>query len=165
MHIALSSIRRFQIVKLILQAGADVNQPNPSGSTPLHLAVYRRYQKSTIRLLLKSGANVNKPDNIGKTPLITAVYQSGIFLLEIRDKIYDYRKPDRLLLDKVRCLEPVRMLLEAGAQINRKNYREENALATAMLFSKSEDHLNLCMLLYSAGETLDDPTVLEANEQ
>ena len=126
-------------VKLLLEAGANVNQPDTNGSTPLHLAL-SPYQKS---LLLELGANLNTPDNVGWTPLIAAVYRN------------------RLLNNSVRCLKAVRMLLEVGAQINREDCRGRNALITFMQYSNSEDNLNLCMLLYAAGEKLDDPIVLK----
>ena len=149
----------FQYIKLLVQAGADVNEKGSHGNTPLHLAVCRCHQKSTTRLLLKSGANVNAIDNSGKTPLLTAAEQSSLFLVEMNRGIYGYHDTERMHLDKVRCLEPVRMLLETGAQINRKDCREENALTAALLLSNSEDHLHLFMLLYAAGEAPDSPTV------
>ena len=148
----------FQYVKLLVQAGADVNRQDSFGSTPLHLAVSHRHQKSTIRMLLKSGVSVNATDNSGKTPLLTAAEHCSLFLVKMKHGSYEYRNTKRMHLDKVRCPEPVRMLLEARAQINRKDCRGENALTAAMLLSSSADHLNLFMLLYAAGETLDGLT-------
>ena len=59
------------LVRRELSKGADVNQKNDEGHTPLHLAV-QIANKKIAELLIKK-ANVNSIDNMGFTPLDYAV--------------------------------------------------------------------------------------------
>ena len=139
-----------------------MNWQNFKGSTPLHFAVSGRHQKSTIQLLLESGANVNTADKQGVTPLMRAVRRSSVFLVEIESGTHGYDNTDRIDVEKAKCLEPVRLLLEAGARINNRDYQTRNALDTAFDYSPSQPdkyHSDLQMLLYAAGEKLEDQTV------
>lgn len=59
-------------IKHLLIRGADVNEKDQRGRTPLHLAGFSNESKShfeSIELLLKNGADVNSQDNYQKTPL------------------------------------------------------------------------------------------------
>lgn len=58
--------------KSLLQAGADVNQPNPDGVTPLLNALDNRSYDIAM-LLLDQGANARAWDMNGRTPLYIAV--------------------------------------------------------------------------------------------
>jgi ankyrin repeat protein len=60
------------IVKLLIQAGADVNARGDFGATPLHYAVYEGDEYSTpiVKALLNAGADPNIKDNRSSaTPL------------------------------------------------------------------------------------------------
>jgi ankyrin repeat protein len=65
---------------ILLNCGADINQGNNQGTTPLIEAIkrwakYKNYETpfEFVKFLLEKGADVNKPDNNGMTPLIAAV--------------------------------------------------------------------------------------------
>jgi uncharacterized protein len=58
--------------RALLAAGADVNQPNPDGVTPLMVAI-DNFHYDTARLLLEAGANPHVVDWWGRTALYAAV--------------------------------------------------------------------------------------------
>jgi len=59
-------------VRSMLDAGADINRPNPDGVTPLIMAI-DNFRFDTARLLLERGANPQVWDWWGRTPLYVAV--------------------------------------------------------------------------------------------
>jgi ankyrin repeat protein len=67
---------REDTVKLLLDAGADVQAVDKKGRSALHVACQMAYTKpSTIELLLDKGANIDAQtkDDLKLTPLMTAV--------------------------------------------------------------------------------------------
>src|SRR5262245_60912231 len=72
----------------LIAQGADVNQTQPDGSTPLHWAVYR-VDRELVGALLRKGARAGVVNRYGASPLVEAA--------------------------KVANAELVAMLLEAGA--------------------------------------------------
>jgi ankyrin repeat protein len=85
--------RRFKgtsrVIELLLSNGANINDKNSAGSTPLHILVGRKELwrftteglssdgkesiSSLLKLVLRKGALINAQDNKGKTPLHLAV--------------------------------------------------------------------------------------------
>ena len=63
--------RAMQIVALLVNVGADVNQETPRG-TPLMIAATNARNGEMIDLLLTAGANVNLQDRKGRTALFYA---------------------------------------------------------------------------------------------
>uniref|UniRef100_A0A8C7FXS3 Ankyrin repeat domain 52a n=1 Tax=Oncorhynchus kisutch TaxID=8019 RepID=A0A8C7FXS3_ONCKI len=53
----------------LVNQGANVNQPNRSGYTPLHLAAVSTNGALCLELLVNNGADVNQQSNAGKSPL------------------------------------------------------------------------------------------------
>ena len=96
-----------KVVKMMLEANADVNAKDIEGWTALMLASIIPYNNYTeiVKLLLEAGADVNAKDKDGDTVLIKT---SGDGYTEI-----------------------VKILLEAGADINAKNINGETALDVA----------------------------------
>jgi tetratricopeptide (TPR) repeat protein len=74
-----------EIVRLLLEFGANVNQPMDDGDTPIHMAYYRG-NKEAIQLLLEYGANINAVNQKGKTPLHCLLAQENI-LAETKQEI------------------------------------------------------------------------------
>ncbi|KAG5837348.1 hypothetical protein ANANG_G00238320 [Anguilla anguilla] len=63
------------IVKMLLDAGADVNQRDLSaGRSPMHWAVESQ-SPGVVRLLLRAGAAVDQPSYAGHTPLYCAIHR------------------------------------------------------------------------------------------
>ena len=60
-------------VQLLLSQGANVNEKNRMGWTPLHTAVQNR-RLALIEPLIAKGADINATNNRGQTPLMAAVY-------------------------------------------------------------------------------------------
>jgi ankyrin repeat protein len=60
-------------IEMLISAGADVNQPDRYGVTPLTYTVKGGDSRSPlVKLLIDSGANVNARDDNGKTALDAA---------------------------------------------------------------------------------------------
>ena len=72
LHIA-ARFSYYEVAKLLISKGADVNVRNDFGWTPLHQAAYSftkgGRKMSTIELLFLKGANVNAETDSGATPL------------------------------------------------------------------------------------------------
>mgnify|MGYP002072656835 FL=1 len=70
---SLSRMRDIRLVKLLVDAGADVNTRNDRGQTPLHVLGCSRYNSDVavraLLMLLRAGADVSLVDNAGETPL------------------------------------------------------------------------------------------------
>lgn len=70
MHIAVKN-GHINIVKLLLQKGANVDAKDATGLTPLLLAGYNKQNQETfediIQILIEYGANVNVRNNITGT--------------------------------------------------------------------------------------------------
>ena len=57
------------VIKVLVDAGADVNAPRNDGKTPLHSAARGNDNPAIIAALVDAGADVNAEDDRGKTPL------------------------------------------------------------------------------------------------
>ena len=63
-----------RIVRMLLEAGADVNHSDADGRSSLSVAANRNHVK-IVQLLLEKHANVNHRDKGGGTPLIVAAFE------------------------------------------------------------------------------------------
>ena len=95
-------------VPALVDAGADINRPDPEGISPLLLAVLNmRFDAAAA--LIRKGADPNHIDFWGRGPLYAAVDLNTI---------PRGGRPDRPVLDTTTALQVVQMLLEAGANPN-----------------------------------------------
>ena len=67
----------YNIVKLLIEYGADINQHEKSKVTPLHQAVEYK-QLDVVKLLIQNKVEPNKIDYAGKTPLDYSGKEKGL---------------------------------------------------------------------------------------
>ena len=91
-------------VRAMLEAGADINQPNPDGVTPLMVAI-DNFHYDTARLLLDQGANPHVWDWWGRTALYVAVDMST----------YSIRGP-QTVASETSAIDVIRLLARRGRE-------------------------------------------------
>ena len=105
LHIA-SLTGHLDVVRLLVQDGADKDKESNDGETPLFIATAEGHLE-IVRLLLQEGADKDKGDNSGETPLFMASIQGH--------------------------LEIVRLLIQEGADKDKENDRGTTALVIAAM--------------------------------
>ena len=74
----------YEIVKILIQHGFDVNAKTYKGITPLHFAAHRGFAKTT-RILIENGAEIDSQTNKKATPLMAALRKERV---EVIDMLY-----------------------------------------------------------------------------
>ena len=115
--------KRVEIIKLLLNAGADTNIQNNVGDTALIIAAYDNIE--IVKLLLSVGADINKQNKYGNTALIRVVSNNN-------------------------NNEITELLLYAGSDIDKQNDEGETALICAA-YNNNKENIEL-LLNYHADE-------------
>jgi len=117
---------QIEAVRILVDAGADVDEQFDNGITALMLMSILR-QTETVRVLLEAGADVNATNNAdGETPLIFAVYGGST--------------------------ETVSLLIESGADVSAIDAGTGNEDGrTALSYAKEKEHAEITEVLKQAG--------------
>lgn len=167
--VAASSARGAPSVRLLLAAGAAVNEPAAQGVTPLLAALGGSCYEESVRLLLAAGADVKAIDGanggaahgaIACSPALLKdilqrganVNQQNTFGGKVRHGDIQLRGLSPLMLASAHFSPAiVRVLLDAGAQVNARDVRgmtpllfavsseDQNAQVVRLLLAKSAD--------------------------
>src|ERR1700746_1249877 len=128
-----------------IAAGADVNQAQGDGTTPLHWAAYK-IDVDLARALLERGAKPDVINNFGSSPLAEAVKVANARLVKmLLDAGSNVEVPNQegqtalMLAARARSLEVAELLVGHGANVNaREKWRGQTALMWAVAARSAE---------------------------
>lgn len=140
------------VAKVLIENGANVNYKTKYGQTPLMYASSKN-AKEILELLIKNGADINAINSLNRTALIEAVINNSKEAVEILIKNksnLDY-VPDGILwgsalteASKINAKEIAQLLIDAGANIEIKDYFEMTPLMVAVK-NNSQDVIKILL--------------------
>lgn len=150
LHLYLTSKHKnIEIIKYLIEFGADVNILNEDGDTPLHYASMEGHLE-IVKYLIESGADVNILDKERDTPLHYASDNGNLdtvkYLIQHGAKINIQNEYDETPLHKAsdnQHLKIVKFLLKNNANINIQN----NFGDTPLHIASDKDNLKLVKIL------------------
>ncbi len=142
--------RDIELVKRLISEGADVNQFDSRGFSPLILVSGGDFE--LIDILLKAGANVNAESKYGATPLIRSVWCSRAVkkFLESGANVNQRNINKRtalLFAAETNNLESIKLLLDANADISVKDVEG----MTALLYAIKSGNIEITKYIYDKG--------------
>ncbi len=155
-----------ELVRMLVEAGADVDVPGWMDETPLHAAI-EKGNVEIVRTLVEAGADVNKPGWMGQTPLALAVEEGNADILEILISATPASTGDNTALSQPGWMEEtllhdaieeededlVRMLVEAGADVDMPGWMDETPLHAAI----EKGNVEIVRILVEAGADVNKP--------
>jgi uncharacterized protein len=138
----------------LLKQHADVNAPEPDGTTALHWAV-RQDDGEMVDRLIKAGANVKAANRYGVTPLYLAcVNGSAPMIAKLLDAGADANgattegETPLMTVARTGNVEAAKVLLAAGADVNSK---EQWRQQTPLMWAVAESHPEMAQALIAHG--------------
>lgn len=142
------------LARQLLSAGADIDLPEPDGTTPLLWAVYNA-NPELVQLLLAAGANPDIPNQLHITPLLQASrYGDAGMLRSLLESGATLGSADHetesVLMAAARAgnVDAVMVLLEAGADPDATEPLDQQ---TALMWAAAEGHIAVARALLAAG--------------
>ena len=153
--LTLSCVKRSHtdLVKLLIESGANINKPDHVGRTPLMIASFKG-NLETVKLLIDAGANLNIQDQFDQTALIKACDNNKLECVEelvacganldIQD---DNGNTALMIAMSNKFLLIIKFLLEVGANM----YIENNKGISVGLYTTKAGNASLLDVLLSYG--------------
>jgi ankyrin len=142
------------VLRALLKQGADVNVPEPDGTTALHWAAYWDDGESAD-LLIRAGARVNAANDLGATPLWAACENGSAAMVE--RLLQAGADPNAALLSgetplmtaaRVGSASVVRQLLAEGGDTKAKEHAHGQ---TALMWAVAQHHPDVVEVLLAHG--------------
>ena len=143
----------WDVVRSLLEEGADVNAAAGDGSTPLQWASYWDDLQS-VDLLIRAGADVNAPSDLGVTPLWSAAENGSAAVAQrLLDAVAD---PNAALLSgetpvmtaaRGGHVDVVKLLVARGADVEARASRGQ----TALMWAAAQRHAEVVEVLLAHG--------------
>ena len=145
---------KFDVVKCLIDHGADVDKKDQRKQTALHYASERGYLK-VVEALLSKGAEIDVEDGDRCTPLMLAVRRRHIDILlylidhgaDVNEKGYNMERTALHYASKRGDLKVVEALLSKGAEIDV----EDRNQCTPLLWAAIREHNDILLLLINCG--------------
>jgi ankyrin repeat protein len=141
----------------MIAAGADVNQAQPDGTTPLHWAAYR-VDRELVLTLLKKGARADAVNKYGASPLAEAVRVAsaelvGMILEAGADANVANEDGQTALMLAARTgdVAVAKLLVQHGADVNRREHFKDQS---AVMWAAGESKADMVAFLVSKGADL-----------
>ena len=166
LHIAISSSWgcHFSVVKALIEAGADVNEQDKGGTTPLMEAA-NMGNEQVVHELIKAGASVTAKNNKQQTALHLAISSSWgnrfsvvKALIEAGADVNEQDEDGTTPLIKAANMgneQVVHELIRAGASVTAKNKKQQTALHLA-ISSSWGNRFSVVKALIEAGADVNE---------
>jgi ankyrin repeat protein len=141
----------------LVAKGADVNQTQPDGTTPLHWAVYT-FDRELVQTLLRKGARVNATNRYGASPLGEAVRVANLEITEMlleagadANLTNEDGQTPLMLAARTGNVALATLLVQRGADVNR---RERFRNQSAVMWAAAQNHPEMVAFLVATGADL-----------
>lgn len=166
---ALTYNQHEESIQLLINAGAQINQADADGVTPI-MAAARNPNVNILRTLIDAGAVINVPDQKGNTALMVAAEHNEnpevIQLLLDRGSLItaeNAKKRTALMFAKKNpSAEVIRLLIQAGSDVNAPDKEDKNE-PVFVYYIKHNTDLDIARLLFEAGANKDYKNHAETN--
>ena len=147
-----------EMVKLLLNAGAEIDEVEGSRSTPLMLAARKGHQ-NIITHLITCGASVDKKDLNNRTALHYASERGNLEMVKLLlnagaeiDEVEGSRSTPLMLAARKGHQNIITHLITCGASVDKKDLNNR----TALHYASERGNLEMVKLLLNAGAEIDE---------
>ena len=144
LHVATMAGVGTDVLNLLVNHGAPVNERNKQGVTPLSLAVESGNMEHIV-FYAQAGADINAEDMQGNTPLTKALESPSIDMLKtlvtaknILSKDSSGNTPLHIAIIKDSPFEYIKYLVDTGADVNARNKNGDSILYLAVTKNKRD---------------------------